>query len=443
MVTTIYDAKKTFGDSFTKNIGNGLSCTVPLVLMGSAKATYPAADSVELQNFQDKIEKSVPPFFTANDLYVRLTGVAMAWNAFQHFYPYKEEAKLHWTKELPLALTAAYETKTPKEFGNLLRVLTEKLKDGHVSVRFAEQDYYSIKAEVALAEGKLIIAKVDSAAVAANKLSLKVGDIVESVDGKPALERFEMLKKRVSGSEQWKNARAEALLFDGNQDTEVELKIKRNDEGKDIKVLRTTYDRLKNKAKIRKLENGIYYINLDQTEMKDITAVLPELAKAKGIVCDLRGYPKGNHELIAHLLNIEDKDKWMFVPRVTYPDFEQVTYDEMGWELKPVQPHINAKVVFLTGGGAISYAESYMGFIKHYKLATIVGQPTAGANGNVNAVRLPGNYNIAFTGMKVKLHDGGQLHSIGIQPDVYVERTIKGVTEGRDEYLEKALDLFQ
>jgi C-terminal processing protease CtpA/Prc len=30
---------------------------------------------------------------------------------------------------------------------------------------------------------------------------------------------------------------------------------------------------------------------------------------------------------------------------------------------------------------------------------------------------------------------------VGVVPDVPVERTIKGVREGRDEYLEKALEI--
>ncbi|WP_432714653.1 hypothetical protein, partial [Pedobacter sp.] len=49
-------------------------------------------------------------------------------------------------------------------------------------------------------------------------------------------------------------------------------------------------------------------------------------------------------------------------------------------------------------------------------------------------------YTIRFTGMRVKQHDGGQLQGIGIQPDVFVEETIQGIKEGRDEYLEKAME---
>ena len=69
-------------------------------------------------------------------------------------------------------------------------------------------------------------------------------------------------------------------------------------------------------------------------------------------------------------------------------------------------------------------------------------RPTAGANGNVNPFTLPGGYRFAWTGMKVVKHDGTQHHTIGILPTVPCERTITGVAAGRDELLEKALEII-
>lgn len=95
----------------------------------------------------------------------------------------------------------------------------------------------------------------------------------------------------------------------------------------------------------------------------------------------------------------------------------------------------------MINGKAISYAESFLGYIEGYNLATIIGQPTAGTNGNVNPFSLPGGYKISWTGMKVVKHNNSQHHGIGILPDIYIEKTIKGLRDGRDEYLEKAIEL--
>jgi C-terminal processing protease CtpA/Prc len=82
-----------------------------------------------------------------------------------------------------------------------------------------------------------------------------------------------------------------------------------------------------------------------------------------------------------------------------------------------------------------------MGIIEHYKLGAIVGGPTAGTNGNVNPFTLPGGYTVTWTGMKVLKHDGSRHHGVGIKPTVSVSRTIAGVAAGKDEFLEKAIEV--
>jgi C-terminal processing protease CtpA/Prc len=43
--------------------------------------------------------------------------------------------------------------------------------------------------------------------------------------------------------------------------------------------------------------------------------------------------------------------------------------------------------------------------------------------------------------MRVVKHNGSKHHTVGIQPHILVEKTITGVREGRDEFLEKALEV--
>jgi C-terminal processing protease CtpA/Prc len=72
-----------------------------------------------------------------------------------------------------------------------------------------------------------------------------------------------------------------------------------------------------------------------------------------------------------------------------------------------------------------------------------VGEPTAGTNGNVNPFRLPGGYSVSWTGMKVLKHDGSQHHGIGILPTVPAHRTRRGVAAGRDEILDRGVELLK
>src|SRR5262245_26285470 len=128
------------------------------------------------------------------------------------------------------------------------------------------------------------------------------------------------------------------------------------------------------------------------------------------------------------------------IPVITRPDRQGMEFIRPGeWQIAPRAPYLKAKRAFITGGGAISYAESCMGIVEHYKLAEIVGGSTAGTNGNINPFTVPGGYSIVWTGMKVLKHDGSQHHGIGIRPTIPVSRTRGGVAAGRDELLERAV----
>ena len=194
---------------------------------------------------------------------------------------------------------------------------------------------------------------------------------------------------------------------------------------------------------IQEVEPGIWYVNLDKAEMDTISTMMPQLAAARGVIFDLRGYPKGNHNVIRHLMTQEDtSDSWMQIPQTIYPDRRDVQWKPTSWQMDPQDPHIQGKVVFLTDGRAISHAESFMGFIAHYELAEIVGLPTAGANGNINPFTLPGSFTLYWTGMRVVKHDGSQQHIVGVTPTVCLEPTLEALVQGRDEYVEKALEII-
>ena len=116
----------------------------------------------------------------------------------------------------------------------------------------------------------------------------------------------------------------------------------------------------------------------------------------------------------------------------------------VGWNLQPAAPKLRGKILFMTDGSAISYAESVMGYVHDRHLATIVGSTTAGTNGNIATFTVPGAFSIVFTGMRVTGHDGQDIHHlVGVKPDVVVTPTIEGLRAGKDEMLERALTLIQ
>ncbi|MEM6612850.1 MAG: S41 family peptidase [Cyanobacteria bacterium P01_C01_bin.72] len=183
------------------------------------------------------------------------------------------------------------------------------------------------------------------------------------------------------------------------------------------------------------------YLDLERIDDLEFQQALPLLETATGIIIDLRGYPKVSKDIIGHLIDEPVTSARWHVPEVKYPNRTRLDFDFSNWSIEPKKPRLKGKVALMTNGRAISYAETCLGIIEHYQLAEIIGQPTAGTNGNVNEVILPGNYKIWWTGMKVLKHDGSRHHGVGILPTIPVERTVQGVIEGRDEFLERAIQV--
>ena len=132
--------------------------------------------------------------------------------------------------------------------------------------------------------------------------------------------------------------------------------------------------------------------------MAQITPVLPELAAATGVVFDLRGYPTdAGAQILPYLLTAPETGRSMHVNRIVGPFGQLAGSQDIGWNLKPATPHFAGRS-FLTDGRAISYAESVMGYVADLSLATIVGSPTAGANGNVAMFAVPSGLRLSFAG---------------------------------------------
>ncbi len=439
---TLFDAYPEVGEVINKEIGKGLSCQIPMALYSDSNGTLGQRDKNSFDALLEQLSKIKTGKLTADNEYVRLGNIVIAWNVFQHFYPYFDVVGTDWDTELTNVLEEVLSNQNEIDFYSTLRRLVAKLHDGHGGV------YHKISREqtgfpflVDWIENQVIITFLK------DSTNFKVGDIVISIDGIPAEQMLLNEEEFISGSPQWKRVKSLRRFGYGKEGTTAKLQIIRNGQILKMEAVRNNKDRLSEPGRsfIEEIENDIFYVNLNKAEIDKIREKIDVLASSKGVIFDLRGYPRGNHEVLSHLLTETDtSSSWMGVPQIIYPDQENVAgFTKHGWHMQPKEPLITGKVVFLTDGRAISYAESVMGFIEHYKLAEIVGQATAGTNGNVNTFELPGGFRLTWTGMRVLKHNGTQHHLIGIQPTVPVQRTIQGLIEGRDEFMEKALEIIK
>jgi C-terminal processing protease CtpA/Prc len=422
---------------FITSLGGGISCLVPLALFADAKGTLPHV-AVRTEDSKAALVK-----YSGNDRATRLADVALAWNIFQHFYPYFDVAQTDWQQALGAALIAAANDLDERAFLRTLRRMVALLHDGHGGVYHpSDMGVYTTPALFGWIEGRLVITHV----AAEGAEGLQPGDIVLKVEGKPSLEVLTEKEVLISGaSPQWRRVVALRVLNEGPKDSQIRLDVQtQSGQSRSVILRRNVEDqtlREERPPKVHEIRPGIFYLDLCRINDGDFQGILPRLEKANGVIFDLRGYPRVSPVVISHLIDKPVNSARWNVPIITAPDHTNtVEYDTGGrWTLEPKEPRLKAKIAFLTDGRAISYAESYMGIIEAYKLAEIIGEPTAGTNGDVNPFTLPGNYRVVWTGMKVLKHDGSQHHRVGIHPTVPVSRTIRGVAEKRDEQLERAI----
>ncbi len=458
----LFEARPNPGEVVTKSLGRGLSAQVPLVLYGDEDQTLRPEDAPSPAALRDTIGQVDVPVLETNEA-LRLANVTIAWNVFQHFYPYFEVVDTDWDEVLPRSLSRALKDESKREFLQTLRGMIAQIEDGHGRVRgkaLPPQEHISLP--FVRAEEEVVVANMDT--TAGGSPCPNPGDVVISVDGTPVNERLQDVKKYISGSPQWKDYQSLQALGRGEAGTSVRLALRRDETRVECDVSRarsrdrsnfsirpeaiTERSRSERSREVsQEALQKTYYVDLTRAGWSEIQEKMGELARAEGVIFDLRGYPtdEGAREILHHLsADTLRSSRWQ-VPQTIYPDRKRIAgYDTSGrWVISPERPQIEGDVVFLTDVRALSYAESVMGIVEHYDFATIVGQTTAGTNGNINPFLLPGGYQVTWTGMRVRKHDGSQHHLVGIQPDVPVERTIEGVRSGTDDVLQKALEVLQ
>ena len=173
---------------------------------------------------------------------------------------------------------------------------------------------------------------------------------------------------------------------------------------------------------------------------------LPEIWKetknTKGLIIDIRNYPSDFP--IYELSNYLMPKKTPFV-KFTNGSIENpglFTFEKSISAGMKNNGYYKGKVVIIVNEISQSSAEYHSMAYKVHPNATVIGSTTAGADGNVSQILLPGGISTMISGIGVYYPDGKETQRIGIVPDIEVKPTIDGVRAGKDEILEKAIEVI-
>jgi C-terminal processing protease CtpA/Prc len=187
------------------------------------------------------------------------------------------------------------------------------------------------------------------------------------------------------------------------------------------------------------LTKDIAYLKLSSVQAAQSASYIESAAGSKGLIIDIRNYPS---DFVVFTLGD------LLVPEPV--SFAQFTYGDVTnpgafhWlsppvELTPAQPHYAGKVAILVDEITQSNAEYTTMAFRTAPGAVVVGSTTAGADGNISMVPLPGGFYFYFSGLGVFYPDHTPTQRVGIVPNIWVTPTIEGIRTGHDEVLEEAI----
>jgi C-terminal processing protease CtpA/Prc len=384
----------------------------------------------------------------------RLVGLFRLWGAIAYFHAYPEPYERSWGALLEQFIPRVERARDSVTYAMAIAELVTHLRDSHGHVRAPGLQALFGGARLPLAarmiEGRPVITSLDADSLAPGA---RVGDEIVRIDGEPILTRLKRLGKYISASTEdawYRDALAAALLGDT---TVAVLQVRRADARlRTLRIRRrpAPVERRPERAGpvFEVLPGNIGYVDLDRLPGDLVDSMFSVFQRTKGIIFDMRGYPKGTAWLIApRLTDRAGVPAAQFTERMARGPrgvlgFE--TDEALARSFLQYLPTLAGETyrgwtVMLMDERTQSQAEHTGLFLKAANNTRLVGSRTAGADGDVTNVALPGNILVWFTGMAVHHPDGRPLQRTGLTPDIPVKPTLRGVRAGRDEVLERAL----
>ena len=191
-------------------------------------------------------------------------------------------------------------------------------------------------------------------------------------------------------------------------------------------------------ATFRLLSKDVAYLKLSSVKAADVPKYIESAKGTRGLIVDIRNYPSEFIVFALGSLLIHQSTPFVVLTNADLSN-PGAFHANPPLSLMPSEPHYDGKVVILVDEATQSQAEFTTMALRASPNAMVVGSTTAGADGNVSSIPLPGRLRTLISGLGVFYPDGSPTQRVGIHVDVSVSPTVAGIREGRDEVLETAI----
>lgn len=379
----------------------------------------------------------------------RMLAAIKLWATMDKYFPARRLMDASWDEALRVCLRRMEGVQDAREYGLALQAMAVHLDDSHVGTASRALGWnertHGLGVQLARIDAQIVVAGVTDPALERTGL-LHAGDEIISIDGEDVAVRLARLRTMTAASTDaghWRKAMYEMLIVPAG--SEVQLLLSGGDGARRTVTLEPTplgdALPLRHALPAVRLEQGIAYVDLDRLLPEEVDAMFDTIEDSRALILDMRGYPHATGRAIARRLN------------VNHAAFFSTSYQQLampleaghGAQLAYVDPLFPArgplyrgKVVMLINEQTQSAAEHLALMLEAATPVTFIGTPSAGSNGDLREVVLPGNVHVWYSGLEVRHADGRQLQRVGVQPHILAAPSVAGLRAGRDEVLERA-----
>lgn len=390
------------------------------------------------------------------DASMRMLAAIRVWGVFNYFFPYKHLIGEDWDQVLVEFLPKVDKAADTHSYHLAIAAMVARTNDTHCFISSSELSrFYGTTpppVEIQWIDDRPMVVRL--ATDEARQMGFEVGDVIAKISGRPIQERIDELATHVAASTpQSKMSRVTGALLNGEDGSYVDVTVRGVDgKERDLRVRRSSSNWQKLRPSrtgdvYRLINDSIGYADLERLPLAKVDEMFEKFRNTRAIILDMRGYPQGTAWAIAPRLG-EKKSP-------VAAEFRRNLVSAIGSEsghvntflfrqqVPPASPNkwrYQGKIVMLIDERAISQSEHSGLFYKAAQDTVFIGSPTAGANGDITWLSVPGGIRVNFSGHDVRWPDGKQLQRVGLIPDIEVRPTTQGIRAGRDEVLDKALE---
>lgn len=409
---------------------------------------YVSFDKLSVPHFPN--EKQYPDINLREDCNYRILTLFRIWNAIEYLYPYKDLTNRKWDSVLPEHIAAFLKATDEETYYKALFRFTAEICDSHIQFFSSTRKPYKA---IGLEHGKrlpFILEYVENKYVITKLLTdhtgLKKGDIVTHI-GHKSLDSLSMaLKPYIASSNKDAYHAFLCTNFIATQQDSLPVTILHNENEKSLNVTscahKTFISLLTQGEAARLLNDSIGYIDVSKLSLSSLPSAIYKTFFSKGLILDLREYPK--EFLLYHIGTL------LFDKTTLFAKTKKTGYGHLGIFDQSENRHVGmknpqfykGKVVLLVNSATMSQGEYTAMAWQVSPNATTIGSTTAGTDGNVAELPLPAGIRMMFSSIGVYGADESQTQRRGIRIDEDIRPTIRGIREGRDELLERAIEII-